>query len=281
MRKTAFAALLFFSSFVLHSPSATAQTELGLMGGFSIYSGDLSPQEFGVYFNDMRPAFGAFARFGLGRAAAIRLGVNIGSLSADDNNTGREDRGLAFRTRLTEFSLIGEVNLFKLGAAPNRGLVPYLFGGAAVFNFNPEAPFDGDYVELQPLGTEGQGLPNYEAPYRLTQVAIPFGIGVKILLNEQVSLGLEFGGRKLFTDHLDDVSAASVNYFDILDGNGELAAQLSRPTVEDPSPDLNYSRGGEFNDWYYIGGLSIAFKLNGSGRRGGLNSGRGMGCPTF
>ena len=143
--------------------SLEAQTQLGVMGGVSLYSGDLSPKEFGVYFEEVRPAFGVFARFELGRAAALRVGVNGASVEGDDARYGREDRGLAFRSRITEFSLVGELNLFKIGAARNRGLVPYLFGGVAVFRFNPEAPFDGDYIELQPLGTEGQGLPNYEA----------------------------------------------------------------------------------------------------------------------
>lgn len=256
-----------------------AQTQLGVMGGVSLYSGDLSPKEFGVYLAEVRPAFGVFARFNLGRVGALRLGVNGGSVEGDDARHGREDRGLAFRSNITEFSLVGELNLFKIGTARNRGLVPYLFGGVAVFRFNPEAPFDGDYIELQPLGTEGQGLPNYEDPYRLTQLAVPMGIGVKILLNKQVTLGLEFGGRMLFTDYLDDVSNAEVNYFDVLEGNGELAARLSQPTVEDPTDDTSYRRGGQYNDWYYIGGVSLAFQIGGHNR--GVQSGKGIGCPTF
>lgn len=263
----------------LSAQGLQAQTQLGIMGGVSLYSGDLSPQEFGVYFEEVRPAFGVFARFDLGRAAALRVGVNGASVEGDDARHGREDRGLAFRSRITEFSLVGELNLFKIGAARNRGLVPYLFGGVAVFRFNPEAPFDGDYIELQPLGTEGQGLPNYEDPYRLTQFAVPMGVGVKVLLSDQLTLGLEFGGRMLFTDYLDDVSNTEVNYFDVLEGNGELAARLSRPTVEDPTADTSYRRGGQYNDWYYVGGVSLAFRIGGHNR--GVQSGRGIGCPTF
>ncbi len=277
MKKLLIAAILFSFSFA--PKAAKAQTELGIMGGASIYSGDLSPQEFGLYFENVRPAFGAFARFNIGRAFALRPGISIGQVAGDDANHGRDDRGLSFRSRITEFSLVGELNLFKIGAARNRGVMPYLFGGAAVFRFNPEAQFDGDYIELQPLGTEGQGLPNYLAPYRLTQIALPMGIGVKFLLNENLTIGLEFGGRKLFTDFLDDVSNTEVNYFEVLEGNGEIAAQMSNPTFqeEDGSPD--YSRGGQFNDWYYIGGISFAFRLQGGG--GGRNSGRNIGCPTF
>ncbi|MCO6493979.1 MAG: outer membrane beta-barrel protein [Phaeodactylibacter sp.] len=280
MRKFFVAAMLSFIIPVYSSLHAQG-TELGIMAGGSLYSGDLSPQEFGLYVEDVSPAFGFFGRFNISRAFALRLGLSLGKISASDLDHGREDRGLNFRTNITEFALTGEVNLFKLGSYQDRGVMPYLFGGVAAFHFNPEAQFDGDYVELQPLGTEGQGLPGYEAPYQLTQLALPVGLGVKFLLNETITLGLEFGGRKLFTDHLDDVSSAEVNYLDVLEGNGELAARLSNPTLKDPGPETaDYRRGGDFKDWYYFGGLTLSFRLQGNGG-GGFGRGKGIGCPTF
>ncbi|MCO6476268.1 MAG: outer membrane beta-barrel protein [Phaeodactylibacter sp.] len=271
----------FFAGSLLSFSDLSAQgAELGIMAGGSLYSGDLSPKEFGLYTQDVSPAFGFFGRFNLGSAFALRLGLSLGKVSADDFDHGREDRGLNFRSNITEFALTGELNLFKLGSYQDRGVMPFVFAGVAVFHFNPEAEFDGDYIELQPLGTEGQGLPGYEEPYALTQIAIPLGLGVKFLLNETITLGLEFGGRKLFTDYLDDVSDTQANYFDILEGNGELAARLSRPTLKDPGPETaDYRRGGAFNDWYYFGGLALSFRLQGGG--GGFGRGKGIGCPTF
>lgn len=280
MKKAAIAILLAIACFGVQSVRAQG-TELGLLAGASLYSGDLSASEFGIYFEEVSPAFGFFGRFNLGQAFALRLGLSAGKVSGDDANHGRLQRNLNFRSNITELALIGEFNLFKLGSYQDRGLMPYLFGGVAAFHFNPEASFDGDYVELQPLGTEGQGLPGYEAPYGLTQIALPVGVGIKFLLNETITLGLELGGRKLFTDQLDDVSSAEVNYFDVLEGNGELAARLSNPTLKDPSPDnADYRRGGDFKDWYYIGGLTLSFRLD-SGGGGPFSRGRGMGCPTF
>ncbi len=279
MRNIIIVALL--ASSLLSSSGLSAQgAELGIMAGGSLYSGDLSPKEFGLYTEDISPAFGFFGRFNLSSAFALRLGLSLGKVSADDLDHGREDRGLNFRSNITEFALTGELNLFKLGSYQDRGVMPFLFAGVAVYHFNPEAEFDGDYIELQPLGTEGQGLSGYEAPYSLTQFAVPLGLGVKFLLNETITLGLEIGGRKLFTDYLDDVSDTQVNYFDILEGNGELAARLSNPTLKDPSPETaDYRRGGEFNDWYYFGGLTLSFRLQGGG--GGFGRGKGIGCPTF
>ena len=281
MKRTLLITVVLAFALPILRPLQAQSTELGILAGGSLYSGDLSPKEFGLYLEDVSPAFGFFGRFNINQALALRLGLSLGKVSANDLNHGRADRGLNFRSNITEFALTGEVNLFKLGSYQDRGVMPFIFAGVGVFHFNPEAEFDGDYIELQPLGTEGQGLTGYEAPYQLTELAVPVGLGVKFLLNETITLGLEFGGRKLFTDYLDDVSNTLVNYFDVLEGSGELAARLSNPTLKDPSPDTaDYRRGGKFNDWYYFGGITLSFHLQGGGG-GGFGRGKGIGCPTF
>ena len=47
--------------------------------------------------------------------------------------------------------------------------------------------------------------------YSLIQPAIPLGIGFKFALNDKWSVGIEYGIRITFTDHIDDVSKT---YFD-------------------------------------------------------------------
>lgn len=263
------------------SPLAGQYTEIGFSGGVSFYSGDLSPAEFGLFLNEVHPAFGAFARFNLNKTLALRLGFNLAKVSGDDSDSANFNRGLAFRSNITEFSFLTEINLFHIGNYESRGMTPYLFVGAGVFHFNPEAPFDGDYVALQPLGTEGQGIPEYGDPYKLTQFAFPIGAGLKFQLNETIIINVELGARKLLTDYLDDVSDSVVNYFDILESNGLLAARLSNPSIVDPNEaNTVYKRGGEYKDWYYISAFSLCFRLAGSGRNA-WNNGRGLGCPTF
>ncbi|HMQ59958.1 MAG TPA: DUF6089 family protein [Flavilitoribacter sp.] len=253
--------------------------ELGVMGGGAIYSGDISPDEFGVYFNQINPAFGIFGRLNVAKPLSIRLGITNGKVDGDDMEIGLEQRGLNFRTNIFEVALTAEINVAHAGNEKGTQWVPYLFGGGAVYHFDPQAKFDGDYVNLQPLGTEGQGLPGYEAPYKLTQFAVPMGVGMRFIFKNAWSLGFEFGGRKLFTDFLDDVSSKEVNYLDILEGNGTLAAQLSNPKIKDtPDANLTYVRGGEYQDWYYFGGGTISFYLGGGGA--GWGSGKGIGCPT-
>jgi hypothetical protein len=66
---------------------------------------------------------------------------------------------------------------------------------------------------LQPLSTEGQGFSEYpdRKPYKLTQMNIPVGIGLRYELSPSFNLRAEFVHRTLFTDYLDDVSTRYIN----------------------------------------------------------------------
>lgn len=267
----------------------TAQSfELGLMLGGSLYSGDLSPKEFGVYFEQINPAGGAFGRYNINNALSLRLGLSLGKITGNGDTSEAVIRP-EFRSNIMELALTAEVNLFTLGG-DNFMFKPYLFAGGAVYRYNPQTPFDNGWVDLQPLGTEGQGLPGYEAPYQLTQFSVPFGGGLKFIINDTWAIGAEFGWRRTFTDYLDDISFAEVNYLDVYDGNGSLAAMFSNSLITGPeNGDVTYNRGGEFTDWYMMGGITISYFLGGSGYSsgggkgfiGGRKRGKDIGCPTF
>ena len=79
--------------------------------------------------------------------------------------------------------------------------------------FNPKAKLDGQWVELQPLRLEGQGMTEYpnRKEYNLIQLEVPMGFGFKYYLKENMYVGLEVLHRQLFTDYIDDVST---NYVD-------------------------------------------------------------------
>ena len=261
---------------------ANAQTaDFGVLAGVSLYSGDLTPSELGVYFTELHPAGGIFARVNFSDRFAGRLSLNFGRVTGDDTSFDRNaSRQLSFRSDIAEVNLTGELHLVTLG---NRKygtlLVPYVYGGIGLFQFNPQSLDDGQWVDLQPLGTEGQGLPTYEEPYQLVQYNIPMGLGLKIILDDSWTVALEFGGRRLFTDYLDDISDTLINYQDVVKGNGEQAARLSNPRIQDVDADVTYFRGSPFNDWYYIGGVSVGYNFSGGARD--VTKGRGQGCPTF
>lgn len=272
---------------ILSAPSATAQNlELGVKAGAAAYSGDLSPSQFGIFFEDANFSGGVYLRYRPTTRFGLRINGNFGRLTGDkdqvlrDENNGRRPVNLSFQTSYSEFNLLGEFDLFYIGDPESNFLAPYVYGGVGVFSFNPKAPDrDGNLVEVQPLRTEGQGLDNTRyapAPYELTRVVGIVGGGVRVRFAERFVVGLELGGRVTGTDYIDDIGNTQVNYGDILrSDNGSTAAFFSNPAVQNPAEagDFEYTRGGEFKDYYFIGGITFGITLG--------EGGRGKGCYSF
>ena len=273
--------------FVLSFPILlSAQSlEVGLLFGASGYQGDIASSTNVGSFSDLHPSFGIFGRLNKNRFMSYRVGFTYGVISASDANSEDEDRrnrNLNFRSKIMELSLTGEFNF--LGR--DRRLSPYIFGGVAIFNFNPQAEYQGRRVDLQPLGTEGQGIENFPGRYSRVQLSIPLGAGLKFAINDRINLGVEFGLRKTFTDYLDDISGDYVNYNELLAGNGQLAADLSNRTGEllgtDPVQLATGTQRGnpDSKDWYFISGLTLSYSLfddkNSWGGKHGKNQ---LGCP--
>ena len=138
-------------------------------------------------------------------------------------------------------------------------------------------------VDLQPLGTEGQGLAEYPDRefYNLTQFSIPLGAGVKYALTDQINLGFEIGIRKTFTDYIDDVSLTYADEVILAENRGAQTVALANRTG---SPvNGGQSRGSSDNDWYLISGVTISYNFIDNGLVGGRKRGkrRKDGCPTF
>ncbi len=281
---------LFFV-FLLLSPSLIfAQFEVGLLAGLSAYHGEIAPETSRASFSQSHASFGAFVRNGFSKHFTLRAHFMYGKISGEDsyaNNQSRINRNLGFRSRIYEGALIGEFNILGYRAYNfERVFSPYLFAGVGFFNFNPEAFYDNEWVKLQPLGTEGQSMVGFEDNYRLWELSIPMGIGVKYAINDRWNVGFEFGLRKTFTDYLDDISTVYVNYDELLAGNGELAAALGNRTAEltggEPvRVETGSPRGNADNDdWYFITGFTVSYNFSDNGlvgsrrksrRRGGCN----------
>jgi hypothetical protein len=179
---------------------------------------------------------------------------------------------------------VAEFNVFSLD---NIRWTPYAFGGLAVYHFDPYTQDSaGLKLFLKPLTTEGQGLAGYPTrPYATTQLALPFGGGVKYAVSDNIRIGLELGMRKLFTDHLDDVSTNYAAASDLFAASGPKAVELAYRGDELPNGNPAYPAKGEQRggakekDWYYFTGLHVAFRINANGGGGGRNK---YGCPqTF
>lgn len=276
--------LFFFQLFTC----AYSQWQVGVGVGIANGQTDVSDKP----YQQPKAAFSLLGGYQITDRFNVRGGLSFAKVASADslgkNQFLKENRNLSFISNITEFSLVGEYTIFNMY---NMRWSPYLFGGLAVYHFNPYT-YDSanQQVFLQPLSTEGQGLTGYpnRKPYKLTQLAIPFGGGLKYAINDNVTLGLEVGLRRLFTDYLDDISTTYADPADLLAEKGPLAVSLSYRGDEAPGeistyPDNGYpvkgvERGNpQSKDWYYFTMLHLTFKLNGNkGSRGRS----GYGCPA-
>jgi hypothetical protein len=197
-----------------HTLSAQ-KSEVGFGIGTLNYTGELART---YNFVNSRPAATLFYRSNLSKVVSLRAGITGGGIGASDKrpiDAFAERRDASFSLFLIEASTVMEYH-FMNWRDDKRILryTPYLFAGLGIFGIS--------------------GTQNKEAQYSNVQGAIPFGVGIKYILNPKWYIALEAGARKTFFDYLDNVSAGS--------------NQLIK----------NYQYGNRYdNDAYYFVGLSI------------------------
>lgn len=273
--------------------------EVGVGLGTSNFLGDLGKKSPNMknYFGDIdgslfRPSAQVFYRHTINPRLAFKFALSYGKIEGDDrlSNTKqwRDDawyrsyRNLHFKSYLIEASVMAEFHILKyIPGSKKYRWTPFVTGGAAVFTFNPKAQYNGEWVALQPLGTEGQGLPQYpdRKKYSLIQPSIPLGLGVKVNLTNFLTLTVEAGHRITFTDYMDDVSTTYVSYNDFAGFYGTARANmiydLSRRSPE-KDPEGAYGaitnpgewRGNpEGNDAYLFTMVTISYNFNRSNYR--------------
>ncbi len=263
------------------------QFEIGISTGASIYSGDLSPSLKLNMLSDGGGAYGFFGQLNLSESLSLKFNTLHTQLYADDQfGDVNSERNLNFKSKVTELALMGEVRPIQLFSQKSPRLYPYLTVGIGALHFDPLGRINDTYVHLRLLGTEGQGIPGNEDPYGQWAVAVPMGIGIKVTLNQRTTLGAELSYRFLFTDYLDDVSSVEVDYLELVENNGLLAARLSHPGLNPLEPiPVNYTRGGEHSDRYIIANLTLSFRLGEVSANGGnqwiQHKMRRSKCPGF
>ena len=258
-------------------------------GGAINYGGDLQSK---VFTLDQSNSFlGGGLYYKISDHFALEGSFGFGKLAASDAKTKSETyrRNLSFYSNITEGSLMVHANLKDV---PGSGkFTPYITTGIAVYHFNPYAyALSSEKVYLQPLGTEGQGLPQYpdRKLYSLTQLAIPFGGGLKYAITDNIIVGAEISFRKLFTDYIDDVS--SDRYVDtglLRIARGPLTAKMSYRSDElsNPLDFTNALRRGnpDRNDAYYTILLKLYITLGGNSGGGNVGEFKRMrrqsSCP--
>lgn len=254
------------------------------------YFGDLSPKA-GALSTDIsftRPGFGIDFAHRFGPRYTLKASFLYGTIRGDDFESAdpadseakfRYVRNLQFRNRIKELTVVAVFDLFKNEASyiSRVQFTPYTFIGLTAFHHNPQAyvgedsglPEAGTWVDLEPLGTEGQystldgtDVNSGIKPYKKIQLAIPFGVGGRYRLNQVFDLSLEFGIRYTFTDYLDDVSQ---NYVDPSKLNSDLARYLA-----DRSGEANAAVSGSPRNFELIN--AAASDRNGDGLYDGFGN---------
>ena len=276
--KVRFIAILLVC-FIFFTSSTTAQvvssTEIGIMGGGSYYLGDINKK----HFDYMMPSGGIVVRKNIDRRIVVKGELLLGYIRADDSrnekDTANFNRNLHFRSPIYELS--GQVEFNFLPYETGNSLypfTPFVFAGVSLFRFNPQAEVEpnptggsvpglpyGEWVALQPLGTEGQGTTAFpdRKKYALTQFSIPMGGGFKIAVNKTFNIILEYGIRKTFTDYLDDISTTypGVNLKEM----SLLGEEMSDKSLNGLQAK-DFQRGNsKDNDWYTFTGITLSFKI--------------------
>lgn len=275
-------------------------SEVGVGIGTSNFLGDLGKKspKMNNYFGDLdgslfRPAGQVFYRHTFSRRFALKASLSLGSIAGDDRlaNTSqhRDDgwyrnyRNLHFKSILLEFSLVTEFHILKYvpGSIKKYRWTPFVFGGVGLFYFNPKAQYNGEWVALQPLGTEGQGLEQYpdRKKYSRIQPSIPLGIGFKFNVTPAWAISLEAGHRITLTDYMDDVSTTYVGYDDFASNYDQSKArmvyELSRRSPEkDPegvygtiTKEGEYRGNPEGNDAYLFTMVTVSYTFGSHSKR--------------
>lgn len=249
------------------------QLELGVGLGMSGYSGELASYRFSERFKVLlNPALKLELSYPISHKFSASIAIWSGTIEGADSISvsGTRLRNLDFHSPLTEGSF--NILYFPFRRDYDQKFNLYMSAGIGVFHFNPKTNYNGLEVDLQPLGTEGQGLSQFpeRVRYNLTQLSIPVGGGLQYRISESIKIQASVMGAYTRTDYLDDVSSTYVDRDLLQNANGSLSAALSNrylPNADGSISGLPGSARGSagVNDYYFSGFVSILYSLGGRG----------------
>ncbi|TXB62151.1 porin family protein [Phaeodactylibacter luteus] len=252
---------LFLLAAVGGSLQAQRGWEAGGWLGGAFYLGDLNTN-----YDFSRPgmAGGLVARYNFNERLCFKASANVLQVSADDANSSNpfeQARNLSFQSNVVDGTFQFEFNFLPYRHGHEEHFfTPYLLAGFNVFRFNPKAEYEGELVELRPLGTEGQFRGE---EYYSVSGGLAYGVGFKVDLSYEWSLNFELNARSLFTDYLDDVSTVYADKGDLEQLRGPLSVALSDRSLETAGSQIGREgtqRGNSNNnDTFITMGVSLVY----------------------
>lgn len=236
-----------------------------------------------------RPTITLGYKYMISPSVSVKGLISTGLVSGNDASTPnpiRQNRNLSFRSGILGGDLMVEVYPFseqitrryKIKGVGGKGaftLSPYFSLGIGVVAFQPKAELDGTWHNLQPLGTEGQGLAGRPDKYKRYTFTVPMAVGAKYLIDRNWSVGFEVSVRYTGSDYIDDVSTSYFSRDKIEAAYGPVAAALSDRGINPdptslgtgvgnlPGGGKNYLQRGDpnFNDAYAFAIFSVHYRI--------------------
>jgi len=236
-----------------------SRSEVGINFGQMYYIGELNPY---TPFYNSKNAYGIMYRLNRNGRTAYRLNYTYGNLAANDSESKIQQnitRNLNFKTAIHEIA--GGIEFyFKPYQLGNKRYPEtfYFLAQVGMFYMNPKTEINGEWIELQPLGTEGQ---TGKKRYNNLQLCVPVGMGYKCAIGKIMAINIDLSIRKTFTDYIDDVGSNTYAGLDdfINHDDAELSYFLSNQSI---NGSRNERRGNQATkDWYVYAGASLTLKL--------------------
>ena len=228
-----------FCAFLPAISVAQYNWDLGINLGAANYLGDMGGDELTRrdFISDMkisqtRLAAGGFVRYKISPLIAVKGSINYLRLKGADSlsdNYGRYGRNLNFRNDLIEASAEAQFFFYEINDIGRtyryrNDFRAFAGIGFAAFMHNPKAEYNGEYVALRPLKTEG-------VEYGRFSFAVPLSAGFYFTLDKRYRIGWNLSWRTAFTDYIDDVSTT---YADPATLGSPLAVELANRSDENP-----------------------------------------------
>jgi hypothetical protein len=220
---------LFLLPIFISLNSFAQKSEIGFGAGTFNYTGDLAHT---YNFAFSKPAATIFYRSNMSHVISFRIGLTAGRVGASDKRKPMDalakNRNASFNIFLYEVSTGFEYHF--LNWRDDKKVIrfsPYLFAGLGLFVMSGNGTKTKEYSNVQPM--------------------IPFGVGLKYVLNPKWYVGIEFSMRKTFFDYLDNVSGGNDRIKDYQYGNPNdndhyyyLGLSLTRTFYSIPCPTNPY-----------------------------------------
>ena len=186
---------------------------------------------------------------------AIKLSYGQGTMYANDANSSidvREVRNMSVRTPYQHANGRLEVSFLPLTIPGWRFQhSPYLGLGLGIINFEPQGYYQGEWVNLRPLGTEGQGTSlSTDGLYANRAWTQPFTLGWRGQWDGWFVIYGEASWVRTSSDYLDDVSGDYIDAAQLEAINGEAAGYFADRSLNGATPGLPRGNDSNTDHWF-------------------------------